>query len=300
MDTNQYKYELSSDPLDFSKPFHPNYLTTLYHTPSWQKLSPEHQLAYTQHYGMYLNEQTAFFEEQLAEIILPTLQCSPDTPADLAKSLQIFQDEEREHTRMFRALSHKADPSKFSLKNEHYYFIKAPPALLKVMRFFSNRPQFFTYWIWLALLQEERSIAVSRACINDPDIEPIFKQAHLIHLKDEANHVQWDIEMIEHFWKPSSRWKKSLNVFLFHRMMREYFTTPKRAAIKVVDELVSQFPELEPLRVTLHNDLKDLKTSKAYHRSLYSRELTPRSFKLFDQLPEFNDLGKTLLAYEPA
>jgi len=293
-------YTLSSDPIDFTKPFYPAHLTSLFHTPSWQNLSPEQQLAYTQHYGLYLNEQTAFFEEQLAEVILPTLQHSPDTPKELAESLHIFQQEEREHTRMFRTLSHKVNPSKFSLNNEDYYFIKVPPMMLKVMRFFSRRPQFFTYWIWLVLLQEERSIATSRACINDETLEPTFKQAHLIHLKDEANHVQWDLQIVEHLWKPSPNWKKSLNVFLFGQVMKEFFTAPKRAAISLINDLITQFPELESMRSSLEADIKNLKVNDSYHSSLYSRELTPRAFQLFDQLPEFNGLEKTLLAYDPA
>ena len=300
MTNKQSKYALSNDEIDFNKPFHPAHLTTLYHTPSWQHLSPDQQLAYTQHYGLYLNEQTAFFEEQLAEIILPTLQHSPDTPRELAQSLKIFQQEEREHTRMFRALSNKVNPTKFSLDSEAYYFIKVPPLMLKMMRLISNRPQFFNYWIWLALLQEERSIAISRACINDDEIEPTFQKTHLIHLQDEANHVQWDLQLLDQFWKPSSKWKKSINVFLFHRIMREFFTAPKRAAINVINELIAQFPELEPMRPTLYSDIKKLKTSVSYHRSLYSRTLTPRAFKLFDQLPEFIGLENTLLAYDPA
>ena len=300
MTNKQNKYALSNDGIDFTKPFHPAHLTTLYHTPSWKRLSPDQQLAYTQHYGLYLNEQTAFFEEQLAEIILPTLQKSPDTPKELAQSLNIFQQEEREHTRMFRALSHKVDPTKFSLDNEAYYFIKVPPLMLKIMRFISNRPQFFNYWIWLALLQEERSITISRACINDDNIEPIFKHAHLVHLQDEADHVQWDLQLLDHFWKPSSKWKKSINVFLFHQIMKEFFTTPKRAAISVINELISQCPELEPMRPTLYSETQKLKSSVSYHSSLYSRTLTPRAFKLFDQLPEFDGLENTLLAYDPA
>ncbi len=52
--------------IDFSLPFFPASLTTLFHVPSWRLLDHTQQIRYTQLYALYLNEQTAFFEELLA------------------------------------------------------------------------------------------------------------------------------------------------------------------------------------------------------------------------------------------
>ena len=120
-------YALPEGEIDFSKPFFPAHLTALYFTPSWTDLSDDQRCRYTQHYALYLNEQTAFFEEQLAETILPALYGKPDRLGEeLAENLQQFQEEERCHTEMFRSLSHKVDPDRFSLESQSYHFIRVP------------------------------------------------------------------------------------------------------------------------------------------------------------------------------
>jgi hypothetical protein len=66
----------------------------------------------------------------------------------------------------------------------------------------------------------------------------------------------------------------------------------------VLQALLDEFPELQPLGPQLHGELRELAKSRDYHASHYSRESTPRCFALFDELPEFRDIGRHLLAYE--
>ncbi|MGB0774345.1 MAG: diiron oxygenase [Akkermansiaceae bacterium] len=294
------RWQFPAGDVDFSRPFFPEYLTALYFTPSWGKLSAEQQRRYTQHYALYLNEQTAFFEEQLAETILPALYERPDRLGEkLAGNLKRFQKEEQLHTEMFRRLSHQVDPLRFSLESQSYHFIRLPRGLLKVFNKLAGNPWMFPCWIWLALLQEERSISVSQACMNDTSLDERFRQTHLYHLRDEANHVQWDLQMIEAVWKPRSELSKRVNVAIFRWLMREFFTSPKRAALAVVEALCDEFPDLEGEKELMFEELRELRNNQDYHRSLYSREHTPRAFALFDELPEFNGLENTLLGYEP-
>lgn len=295
-----HRYSLLEVEVDFSKPFFPAHLTALYFTPSWENLSDLQQVRYTQLYALYLNEQTAFFEEQLAETVLPALYARPNQlGSELAANLERFQKEERQHTEMFRRLSHKIDPDHFLLENQTYHFIKVPRPLLRIMNMVAGNPWMFPCWIWLALLQEERSIAISKACINDSSLDEHFRHTHLLHLRDEANHVQWDLQMIDAVWKPMSGVHKKINVALFSWLMKEFFTSPKRAAIAIVESLCDDFPELNSGKKLMFEELRSLRHHRDYHLSLYSREHTPRAFALFDALPEFKGLEKTLLGYEP-
>ncbi len=163
----------------------------------------------------------------------------------------------------------------------------------------ARRPFAFPLWIWLALLQEERSIAVSAECLKAGAVlEPSFAAVHRRHMADEVDHVRWDLTLIERVWLPMPRWKRRLQALLFGLMMAEFFTAPKRSARAVVRALTGEFPNLRPLEPQLLSELADLANSVAYHAILYSRETTPRCFGLFDGLPEFHDIGRALPAYQ--
>ena len=286
--------------VDFSRPFFPAHLTALAHVPSWGMLDECHRLCYSQLYALYLNEQTVFFEELLATNVLPALYQRPDRiGVDLAADLRRFEAEERQHSRWFRELNHRVDPTRFRLEDGNYVFIPMDARMRSISSWFARRPFLFPCWIPLMLLQEERSIAVGRECLRKENrLEPAFLKLHRKHLADEVDHVHWDLKLIERVWLPMPKWKRRLQARLFGTMMREFFTAPKRAGKAVLQVLIDEFPELKPLEVRLHRELGDLATSRAYHASLYSRETTPRSFALFDELPEFHDIGHFLLAYE--
>jgi hypothetical protein len=286
--------------VDFSRPFFPVRMTALAHVQSWDLLETRHQLRYSQLYALYLNEQTVFFEELLATNVLPALYQRPDRIGDdLAEDLRRFEAEERRHSSWFREMNHRVDPARFSLDEGTYVFIPADARMRAVTAWFARQPFAFPSWIWLMLLQEERSIAVARECLKQQTrLEPAFVELHRKHLADEVDHVQWDIKLVERLWLPMPAWKRRLHARLFGVLMAEFFTAPKRAGKAVLQALLDEFSELAPLGADLHRELVGLATSREYHASLYSREITPRSFALFDELPEFKNIGRHLLAYE--
>ena len=291
---------ISRREIDFSLPFFPVRLTALAHVPSWKRLDERHQLRYSQIYALYLNEQTVFFEELLATNVLPALYQRPDRiGADLAEDLRRFEAEERRHSRWFREMNHRVDPDRFRLAEGSYVFIPADAKMRAVSTWFARRPFAFPCWILLMLLQEERSIAVARECMRKSrQLEPAFLDLHRKHLADEVDHVQWDLKLIERVWLPMPMWKRRLQARLFGAMMNEFFTAPKRAGKAVLQALIDEFPELKPQGPELHRELGDLRNSRDYHASLYSRTMTPRGFALFDELPEFSNMSRFLLAYE--
>ena len=286
--------------IDFSLPFFPVHLTPLALVPSWSRLSDAQQLRYSQWYALYHNEQTVFFEELLATTLLPAFYRRPDLIGDdLAEDLRRFEEEERGHSQWFRELNHRVDPARFSLEAGSYALVRASPQMKRMAQWLAQRPFAFPLWIWLVLLQEERSIAVSKECLAAGEgLEPSFAAVHRRHMADEVDHVRWDLALIERVWLPMPKWKRRLQARLFGWMMAEFFTAPKRSAKAVVLALTGEFSDLQPLEAQLLGDLADLATSIPFHATLYSRETTPRCFALFDELPEFYDIGRSLPAYQ--
>ena len=117
-------------------------------------------------------------------------------------------------------------------------------------------------------------------------------------MADEVDHVNWDLALLEVLWLPMPSWQRRLHARMFGWMMTEFFTAPKRSGKAVLQALLDEFPELAPLAGELHSGLAGLGNSRDYHAGLYSREVTPRAFAWFDQLPEFEDIGRHLLAYQ--
>jgi hypothetical protein len=290
---------IPSTEIDFSLPFYPPQLTVLAHTPSWSLLDEHHRVRYSQLYALYFNEQTVFFEELLATNVLSALYQRPDLVGEkLASDLQRFEVEERRHSSWFRELNHRVDPSRFSLTTGTFVFVPAGRSTLAISAWFARRPLAFPCWIWLALIQEERSIAIARECLRC-GIEPSFHELHRKHLADEVDHVRWDLELVERVWRPLPMWKRRIQARLFGLIMSEFFTAPKRASKAVLQNLIAEFPELGETGPQLHREMRDLSHSRDYHASLYRRSLTPRCFELFDKLPEFRGIEKSLLAYDP-
>lgn len=130
--------------IDLSLPFVPDNVTPLYKTDIFGTLTEPQKLRYNQLFGLYLNEQTAFFEEHLVDTVLTALSSKPEKTGDvLARNLEQFRAEETIHTRMFREFNQCADPARFGNESHHYHFIKIPrekcPLRFQPARFRSSR-----------------------------------------------------------------------------------------------------------------------------------------------------------------
>ena len=273
--------------VDSGKPFIPDRLTPLFYTPSYQELTAGQRLRYNQLHALYFNEQIMFFEAVL-DPLLAALQREP-LPDRLAKGLQTFREEERRHTEMFRRLNRSCAPRLYAGRDAH--FIEVPALWAAVLRWAAQRPLSFPLFLWLMLLQEERSLFYSRCYLQDPvTVEPSFVAAHRLHLADEARHVRWDEELLDALWQRARPLLRTVNAKLFAWMMEEFFAAPKRAQLRVIEQLVRERPELRGRLPEMRRQVLALSRDEEYRTSLYSREIVPRTFARFDRTPEFRAL----------
>jgi hypothetical protein len=82
-------------------------------------------------------------------------------------------------------------------------------------------------------------------------------------------------------------------------MLEEYFSTPKRSAIRVLARLMDEFPELRPEFAKLRRELVGLGRNRTYRTSLYCWENVPNTFRRFNAWPEFQPLRAALPGYIP-
>jgi hypothetical protein len=281
--------------VDSGKRFIPEELTPLFHTPSYGGLTESQRRRYNQLHALYFHEQIMFFETALGRGILEALLRRP-WPERLAAGLRQFRDEERQHSEMFRRLNRRCAPHLYT--DRDFHFLQVPAAWRAVSRWAVDHPLRFPLFFWLMLLQEERSMFYSRAYIKHrQSIEPQFVAAHRLHLADEVGHVRWDEELIDTLWRRAHPVLRRANAKLFAWLLDEFFGTPKRAQLRVIEELGRELPELRPRLPEMRRQLLALSRDEAYRTSLYSRAIVPRTFARFDATPEFRALQ--ICGYRP-
>jgi P-aminobenzoate N-oxygenase AurF len=283
--------------IDFSRPFMPENLTSFYFTPAYATVAPAQRLCYNQLNALYFNEQTMFFEKSLARNVLGYFLAQP-VPGELKSGLQQFLAEEEEHTAMFRRLNQLCAPEIYG--QQDFHFIHLPLAAAGVLDSLSRRPQWFPFFLWLMHLQEERAMFFGRTFLKSAEtLEPHFVAVQRKHLADEIGHVRWDEALLGWVWPQTNRLLRRLNLRIFAWMVHEYFTTPKRSALRVLSALIREFPELQPQYPEFRHQLLALGNNPAYRQSLYSVENVPLTFKRFDAYPEFRSLMKIMPGYVP-
>jgi hypothetical protein len=279
---------IESAAVDHRKRFISEEFTPLYYTPSYRVLTEEQRLRYNQLQALYFNEQIIFFETAIGRKVLEAL-IRDSLPPQLTRGLRQFLEEEQRHTEMFRRLNQQCAPQFYG--TGHFYFIQPPRAWMAVLNWATQHPRFFSMFLWLMLLQEERSLFYSRRVIAQrEELEPQFVKTHRTHLADEVGHVRWDEELIEALWHRVNPFLRKVNVELFTWMLAEFFSAPKRAQLCVVHELAREFPALRTLEPEMQRQLLALSEDGRYRMSLYSREIVPRAFARFDESLEFQSL----------
>lgn len=281
--------------VDAGRPFIPAELTPLFHTPCYRDLTEGQRRRYNQLHALYFNEQITFFETSLGQSVLSALLREP-WPERLAESLRQFREEERQHTEMFRRLNRLCAPRLYERADLH--FVRVPAFWTGVMRRAVSHPVSLPLFLWLMLLQEERSLYYSRAYLRSTaSLEPAFVEAHRRHMADEAHHVRWDEELLDALWLRTSPTLRAVNARLFAWMLEEFFGAPKRAQLRVIEELAREMPEINGRLPEMRRQMLALARDEAYRETLYSREIVPRTFARFDQCPEFRALS--LCGYFP-
>jgi hypothetical protein len=281
-------FVLEATSVDYRKPFIPDRFTPLSYTQSYQELTEEQKLRYNQLHGLYFNEQIMFFEATMGQTVLEALQREP-WPFVLSERLRQLREEERQHTEMFRQLNRLGAPHIYARCDFH--FVQVPKLWKGVSKWAPRHPLYFPLFVWLMLLQEERSLYYSREFIRQRGLlEPHFVETQQRHMADEAKHVRLDEAMIDVLWTHAAPSLRKINARLFAWMLREFFNTPRRAQLRVVEELVREFPALRPRRREMRRQMLALSQDAEYQTSLYSRSIVPRTFSRFDEWPEFKTL----------
>lgn len=289
--------------VDFGKWFFPERITPLAHTPIYQELTLEERLAYNQLYGQATNEQFIFLEEWFLVRIIDALRKRGGLEGQLRECIDLFVEEEVKHTEMFRRLARLTNPERYGKSD--FYFLRLGRAEDAFLKFMARRPELFVFWTWVGLAFEEKTVDYFRHYQRhekerpDAPLDPLYMEVHRYHMLDEVRHVQIDHHLIRALYDGCGKLLRTVNVKLLARTLASY-TRPRRANVRVVEELARRCPRLAPRLPEMKAQIIALATSRTWQEATYSRRNAPQTFALFDEYPEMHALaGATLFCYEP-
>lgn len=292
--------------VDNSLHFFPEVLTPLYHCASYRTLlDDDDRRLYNQLYAQYISEQFIFLEDRfLCRVVDGLLTWASSVSWDLKKCLEIFLEEEVKHTEMFRRLNRLCSPELYS--NSDFRFLKLRPVENKLMDAMSKYPKTINFWIWIALLFEEKTIdcfthyRMQQRDAHALKIDPLHYQVHQFHMLDEARHVQIDEHLLRYLFNKSNPILRHVNIALLKKTMSNY-TNPRRANIMILEELCSQRERLRSHFLRLSDEVRAQKGKSGYQFAQYSRKNFPKTFGYFDADPEVGKaMCQVIQTYDPA
>lgn len=151
------------------------------------------------------------------------------------------------------------------------------------------------------MLQEERAFTFAKEFSAQADkLERHWYLSQVAHMSDELEHIRTTEMIITLLWDRASRTRRALNARLLQWMIGNFLTTPRHAVLKVVDVLITEYPELAPLREAARAALRQLGGNRSFQETLYSRANVPGTMAQFDRVPEFKRLESVLTGYTHA
>ncbi|MEY4065424.1 MAG: hypothetical protein RIR26_1632 [Pseudomonadota bacterium] len=286
--------------------FFPEILTPLFHCPSYKSvLDEDDRRLYNQLYAQYVSEQFIFLEDRfLCRVVEKLLPWASGVSWDLRNCLEIFLAEEVKHTEMFRRLLKNCNPERYS--HTDFHFLKLEKYEEKIINTMSQFPRVLNYWIWVAMLFEEKTIDYFthyRSQIrNDtaPKLDHLHYQVHQFHMLDEARHVQIDEHLLRYIFDKSNSILRNLNISLLRKMMKNY-TNPRRANIAIVEELCVLHPRLRSQLHRLSSEVRSQNGESSYQMAQFSRSNFPKTFSYFDDYKDIRSaMQAVILTYKPS
>lgn len=278
--------------IDRSKPYMPEALTQLFHTPCYEWLSKEQKLRYNQLFALRSIEQLMTLEERFIALVIS--RCKRTSVMRDKQALQFCMAEmvveEQQHFAMFHRLNRQAEPSLYlSAPMIFARMSKTERAALEVL---AKLPGLMLFLLWSLLILEEFSTYISRQMVKCQagtlgELEVNFVSAHREHLKDEARHVAICANAISDIYQSSSSMNRKLNALVLRTFMREYMT-PKRGGIRVLYHLQQEFPELITKLPDMEAAVRAQRPDTVIWQALNNPKAMPVTHHMLHTCPEYS------------
>jgi predicted metal-dependent hydrolase len=282
------------DEFDFRTPIDPGRwwvcptLTPLYYAPCYGELSEAQARRYNQITALSFGELFGFFETVFERALRGVLEARSGKPlcGEIRACVEGFIREEAKHREMWWRLAALSEPTWYD--NGPMRVVRIPAVTRRALSWLTARPDWFPAVVWAILALEEHSMEISRRCARVPAerIEPRYAAVYRAHMAEEARHVQIDWHLLVHLMEGIGPVMRRVNGWVFRAAVGAFFMRPTRAAVRVLDVLVGEAPELRISQRRMVRELKALDRDERFRRMMLSPESTPVTFRLMERYPE--------------
>ncbi|MEN8180718.1 MAG: diiron oxygenase [Pseudomonadota bacterium] len=290
--------------IDTDRLFLPPTYTQLYYSPLWPDLERRHQLRYTQLYALRTNEVIMLFERYLVQAILPPIARrleSMQLPM-LHRLLLEMLREEKEHDAAFVALNRASRPDLY--RTTDFCFFPPSAEMRGFIALMGRSARWLAYPLWLLFFIEESSLTMARdlAAMDENQAlgvaELNWLAVHREHTRDERRHTLIDRLLFENCYAKRGKFARRLDGWLFeHTLKAMLFPRASGAGVRVVEQLIRDYPELAGLRPAMVREIVNLGRNPDFLASLLSQRMAPRAWKLFHRCPELDMLANWIPNY---
>ena len=258
------------------------------HLPVRHRLAPAALRRFNQLYACACHEQIAFLEVTGTEHLIKPLMTHPDWQRERS-SLTAFYEQEVRHYQAFRAWNQAYEPRLYADDGLAPRFVCPTVLQSRCLAAMGRSVHRWPWLLWFILMQEERGVHLALDLEATPaHIAPEMLVIHRWHLRDEAQHLDLVKTLIERLWPATPAWLRRVNAAVLLRLLREYFTAPKRAGSRVVQAWLGEFPEYQNLRQDLLAQLQALAKLPDFLDQQYGPRRIGRTLDLMARWPEFD------------
>lgn len=289
-------------PVDRTKFWIPDELMPMSYLPSYQLLTVEQKLRANQLRAVALCEQFIWFEQDLIVPVLQKVRSWKGVSSELLIAIDHFIEDEHKHSLMFRNLAAWAEPKHFT--TNRYWLFKNTFSMQVFFKMVHAAPADLIFWVWLAVLFEEKTLDFSRKyrsinAKNPANFDQKFVEAHHLHYLDELRHHMLDEYLLETFYSKFSPAKKKLAGYMFSKVLKR-FTSPSSLILSVLEVMQTEFTDLDPKVVAqIKAEIPSLSNNKNFHNEVYGIKSIPRSLNLMKNYPELKDCWQYLKFTRP-
>ncbi len=257
------------------------------------------------------------FERYLVHAILPPIvkRLVKSGYPVLSELVSEMLREEEEHDAAFVALNKASRPDLYTDKD--FCFFPPSVEIRGFIKLMGLAARWLAHPLWLLFFIEESSLAMARDLGKaDADeslgaAEPNWLAVHQEHTHDERRHTLVDRLVYDTCFASRGRHARTLDAKLFVLILKAMmypratgvilkammYPRATGAGMRVVDQLILDYPELMPMRRRFAKEIVALRHNPEFLSSLLSRRLAPRAWKLFHRCPELDALAGWLPDY---
>ncbi len=269
----------------------PDKISHLFYIDIYKDMPPELQLKANHFFALLVVEQIATFERDLLDIvnqkIFKKIIRDAAVTLEFKNALEHFDREEKNHVIMFDRL---IEVSNQVLGRKNRYFDMSIFSRF-VLRIIFSFPNFLSFWIWVILFVEERTIHVWKEIQKEDaaQFDPLHREVHYAHMMDEARHVQIDEFLLELLWESQPMWIKKMNIGIL-KLFLKYTFIRSRTSRRLWQKLKKYDARFETYNEQVLSGLNHLQSNKKYLSQIFSVEAAPRFYRLLKKYPEMQNL----------